>query len=601
MEKRPSPKLLNIGIVALSLTIVAAVAVLFMTYQTSEDKAQDSGKNQLSQTNGYVLKVLELSISNYRKTVTDLVENNPEELETEEFYQGTVKDMFLQSEHDLAGIFLLDAGGTPAQSWLYQGESVVRETGKSAFLSSDPSLEKALTGENLGNGKEYFIKGKAYLNLYQPIYDSQHKLTALLVVPLSLNALFEHQLSAEDGEYSGYSMVKNEDMIIVMHPSPDQIGLDIVNDRKEQYPDRDFSDLVRLEKYQKAHDKGTIYYESYWWNEDDSQKVWKLNAFQWVDIGEAHWVVATISDFYERNDFLTRNIPIMLAILMILIATLILIILASRSYRKQERTYLDYLELQKKHELEAEQHELEKRFLHDSKLGTIGLLTASIVHDMNNFLTPLIGQTQLLLDSHHDDPELESDLEEIYKAAEKGRQLSSNVLRFSKVEKDENLGDFQVSEVVREAIEMMQTLMPKNVHLVLQDENISGTARFAKEDLRVMLYNLVTNAFQAIGQEKGKITVRLKIASGKQAVDLQESSPLNKDSQFIVIDVEDTGPGIPEEISTHIFEPFFTTKTENGTGLGLFVVSSVAKKYGWKLTLEDSAEGAHISVGIPIS
>ena len=101
-----------------------------------------------------------------------------------------------------------------------------------------------------------------------------------------------------------------------------------------------------------------------------------------------------------------------------------------------------------------------------SQLETVGLLTTTIVHDMNNFLTPMIGNLQLLIEEYQSNEALVADLNEVYQAAQKGQNLSTNVLRFTKtgIKTKESLS---IEEVVSEAIDTMRVLVPKESHIVL--------------------------------------------------------------------------------------------------------------------------------------
>lgn len=98
--------------------------------------------------------------------------------------------------------------------------------------------------------------------------------------------MFKAEIFSDTSDYSGYPLVKNADMEVVIHPVESQVGLDIISGRQEQFPDLDLSDLRRLEEAQLTQEEGTLSYYSYWWDEENPTKVLE-GAFEWIDIGAA--------------------------------------------------------------------------------------------------------------------------------------------------------------------------------------------------------------------------------------------------------------------------------------------------------------------------
>jgi signal transduction histidine kinase len=124
---------------------------------------------------------------------------------------------------------------------------------------------------------------------------------------------------------------------------------------------------------------------------------------------------------------------------------------------------------------------------------------------------------------------------------------------------------------------------------------------FDKQDLQVVLYNLLTNAFQAIDKRPGNVRIRLKKADAECNADLQKRSIVTKDKEYAVLSITDDGPGIAEGLeSNDLFDPFFTTKGIHGSGLGLFVVSSIADKYDWQIRLDRAQKGLTVCINIPL-
>ena len=149
-----------------------------------------------------------------------------------------------------------------------------------------------------------------------------------------------------------------------------------------------------------------------------------------------------------------------------------------------------------KTKIRNERHQL-KTILKESKLEAIDFDT-TIVHDMNNFLTPILGNAQLLMEDYAENEELVSELKEIYLAAEKGKDLSTNVLRFSKVSEGQQDTVHDLSQVLKDTIAEITILTPKSIKVESDIAPGILVEGFDKQDLQVVLYNLLTNAFQAI-------------------------------------------------------------------------------------------------------
>ena len=290
-----------------------------------------------------------------------------------------------------------------------------------------------------------------------------------------------------------------------------------------------------------------------------------------------------------------------MSLLLLISAVILIFILLIRGYNKKNQAYEASQRLIEKQKFENERHRLEKRILKESKLEAIGLLTTTIVHDMNNFLTPILGNAQLLMEDYAENEELVSELKEIYLAAEKGKDLSTNVLRFSKVSEGQQDTVHDLSQVLKDTIAEITILTPKSIKVVSDIDSGILVEGFDKQDLQVVLYNLLTNAFQAIDTRPGNVSIRLKKADAECNADLQKRSIVTKEKEYVVLSITDDGPGIAEGLeSNNLFDPFFTTKGNNGSGLGLFVVSSIADKYDWQVRLDRSQKGLTVLVNIPL-
>lgn len=613
MEKKPTTRFLNIIMISLFSTIVISLVIVVRGFYTVEENALNSGQEQLMQTTYYVTNNIKTVIENRALALESLAQgvSPKQERITEENPLGLPADAdtwlthYFESIDSYSDILIfLNADGNFEYAWQFE-EGVIRDlTEEEArpYLHADPSLATTLTAADVSqNSKEYFLEKQSYINLYSTFTLTDDQTMGYFIAPLNLENMFNTKFLINDSTYSGYPIVKNEEMNVLMHPVENQVGLDIITGRQEQFPDLDLSDLKRLEEIQLSQEKGTLSYYSYWWDEENPTQVLKLGAFQWVDIGLAHWVVSLNSDFYEHNRIPIQNNYILLSLILLISAIILYSILLLRGYHKKNLAYEENQRLLEKQRFENERHKLENRILKENKLETIGLLTTTIVHDMNNFLTPILGNAQLLMEEHAENDELVSDLKEIYLAAEKGKELSTNVLRFSKVNAGLQNKDTNLSEVLKETLSEISMLTPKAIRI---DSNLAPditVAPFEKQDLQVVIYNLLTNAYQAIGKKQGTVSINLKNADEECNAALQKRSVVTRETKYALLSITDDGPGIGNEIDTKdLFDPFFTTKGSQGTGLGLFVVSSIADKYDWQIKLETGKLGLTIVICIPL-
>lgn len=598
---KPSNKWLSISLISILCLTIIGIVVTATTYRSTQKHALKMGTDQLIKINDYAINILTLEIEAYSLSLEDYASNvffddTPLELSKTEQIENSLSN----KSAAITGLYLLDLQGNLLDGRGFENQAFTPQAEMPALIKKDSYFSQALKGQVEQNGDSYFEDGHAYLNLYRMIKNSQNQPVALLILPLNLEQLYHSTLDPDD-QFSGYTMIKNQDMKVVMHPSSEQISWSIVEDRQKKYPNLDYSDLERLEKTQLANNNGTMSYYSYWWDKKDpaQARVLKLTAYRWITIGKAKWIVATNSDFYEQNGMAIQESLIILGLLCILLATILLLTFSLRSYARRNESYLENLRLLERQKLMNERHSLEKSMLQESKLETIGLLTTSIVHDMNNFLTPMIGNLELMIEEHQQNQELVDDLQEVYHAAERGQKLSSNVLRFSKLSSN-NKETVNITAAVAEAIETMRILIPKKVKLTFEQQ-ATGYSYFEKEELQVILYNLLTNAYQS-RKANTAINVLVKRADEQECQQFQKHSLAYSTKAFALIQITDNGPGIPKKIEDKIFTPFFTTKSASGgTGLGLFIVSSIIKKNDWLLSVTSSDVGTSFVIGIPLT
>lgn len=216
----------------------------------------------------------------------------------------------------------------------------------------------------------------------------------------------------------------------------------------------------------------------------------------------------------------------------------------------------------------TQSRELYLRMLQSEKMGAIGMLAGNIAHELNNPLTGLRSLTQVLLAEVPKEGHLYADLVEIEKATARSQRIIKNLLDFSKDE-DQPCEFVNVDEVIERTLPMLKSAL--RLHRLHTDLQASEKQVFVEPHLlQQVIFNLINNACQAM-KDPGELQVSTKVRQGD-----------------ILIEIADTGPGVPLEIQKRIFEPFFTTKKEgHGTGLGLSMSKSIIEKFNGTIQFEN--------------
>lgn len=253
-----------------------------------------------------------------------------------------------------------------------------------------------------------------------------------------------------------------------------------------------------------------------------------------------------------------------------------------------------FMDLSKLKQTEDDRNHLEEELTHIRKLESIGVLAGGIAHDFNNFLTCIIGNLHLVLLELPKDSKLSSLLSDAEKASVQAKNLSLQLLTFSK-------GGAPIRETV-----FLEHLLCASIKFALKGSNVKPIFHIPKDlyavnidegQISQVFSNLVINAKQAM-PEGGVIEIICEnIEFGKKF-----DKRLAK-GKYLKITVKDEGMGISKYNMTKIFDPYFSTKdkgSDKGSGLGLSIVFSIIKKHGGHITVEsEEGKGTTFSLFIP--
>ena len=230
----------------------------------------------------------------------------------------------------------------------------------------------------------------------------------------------------------------------------------------------------------------------------------------------------------------------------------------------------------------------------EERLHALGQMAAGITHDFNNYLSPIIGLSELILTR----PQLIDDHEKVLKFLraihQAGLDAALVVRRLREYyQAPDTAGTLEVidlKQVVEQTIELtqsrwgdqsMSTDMRYRIATNLIDASVTGPA----SDLRQMLVNLIFNALDAM-PNGGDLTLTIERDANRNG--------------FVNLEVKDTGVGMTAEVRKRCLEPFFTTKGAAGTGLGLATTYGIVKRHHGEIQIEsEPGHGTRVIVALP--
>lgn len=247
----------------------------------------------------------------------------------------------------------------------------------------------------------------------------------------------------------------------------------------------------------------------------------------------------------------------------------------------------------------TKEQNLEKQLIQSQKMEAIGTLAGGIAHDFNNILTSILNSTELALSDVEQGSQTAKDLERVLKAARRGSRVVKQILSFSKPSK-EGFRPTDLALVCQEVLSLMDASLPSDISV--QSKIISSGILVDADPTQVhqIILNLCTNAFHALQESGGKLTVSVEEAT----IDAESAAAMNIISgPYMKISVSDDGVGIEPEIIDNIFDPFFSTKDiTEGTGLGLSVVHGIVKGHRGGLKVESKfGVGSTFEIYLPQS
>jgi PAS domain S-box-containing protein len=241
---------------------------------------------------------------------------------------------------------------------------------------------------------------------------------------------------------------------------------------------------------------------------------------------------------------------------------------------------------------------LEKQLRHIQKIEAIGNLAGGIAHDFNNILFPIIGLSELLMEDLPLDSLEHENVFRILEAAERGSGLVQQILAFSR-QTEHEMVPLRIQSILKEVLRLCRSTIPANIEIEQDIKADCGLVQGDGTQIHQIGMNLITNAYHAVQETGGKISVRLKeIELDSGDIPIATLKP----GRYAVVTVEDTGNGIDPAHMEKIFDPYFTTKElGKGTGLGLAVAQGIIKEHGGDIkAYSELGQGSVFHVYLPL-
>jgi PAS domain S-box-containing protein len=245
----------------------------------------------------------------------------------------------------------------------------------------------------------------------------------------------------------------------------------------------------------------------------------------------------------------------------------------------------------------TERKNLERQFAQSQKMQAVGQLVGGIAHDFNNLLTAMIGFCDLLLlRCRPSDPSF-ADLMQIQQNANRAANLVRQLLAFSRQQALQPR-ILDITDILVELSHLLRRLIGENIGFEIEHGRDLGLVKVDQSQFEQVVINLVINARDAM-PGGGRLTIRTRTAT--YAEPHRRGHEVMPGGEYVLVEVADTGVGIPAGHLERIFEPFFSTKEGgSGTGLGLSTVYGIVRQTGGFVFVDSvPGSGSNFQIYLP--
>ncbi|MFV0361535.1 MAG: ATP-binding protein [Suipraeoptans sp.] len=585
-KKEKKNKHLKVYIFVVIVVIICALIYIgHSIWNDYRNQIIQGQKDQMLLTTNSIADSLEANLTSYANDLEYLCRTHDDILTTDDAWQDVEEYVRIHDEYVFSSV-LEDENNVMIKST--SGNGIIN-------VHSDTEIDSMTTLQlvSLDNDVKYIAIKRTLLD------------GGMVSIIIDVRKYFDSIMSNIQMGTNGYVVIKDSNGVIIMYPSDNQLGLNVIDGRQEMFPEADLSSLVDMIEEQKKGVRGVSEYYSYWWdkieeNNTKDARVKKISAYSPSNFGDSFLIVSTVIDY---DDF---YIPIaegyikltvlFIAILLFIIAISIyvgrLLILRQRYTKKIE--YLTGLNT-----VLEEMHKSEENIAHSQRLQIMGTMTGGIAHEFNNILTPILGYADLLLLETEEGTEVHEQVVEIQDAALKAKEIIQQLSSMSRKNMETVYKKISTTDLIKRALKMVKSICPDNVKFIQDIHNDEEYILGNRTQINQVILNISLNAIQAMGHKDGELKITSSIV---KSANLKTDKDKELWDKYLLIEIEDTGSGMSDEVLKQIFTPFFTTKTQGkGTGLGLALAEQIINSHKGEINVTSTlGEGSKFIVTIPV-
>jgi two-component system, cell cycle sensor histidine kinase and response regulator CckA len=234
--------------------------------------------------------------------------------------------------------------------------------------------------------------------------------------------------------------------------------------------------------------------------------------------------------------------------------------------------------------------------LANQKLESLGVLAGGIAHDFNNFLGSILAESELMMEDLADSAAVQDGVMRIKSVAIRAVQIVRQLMAYAGQE-SQLLRPIDLSLLVGEMLLLLKVAISKRATFQVDLPSNLPAVRVNAAQIRQVVMNLITNASEALEDQDGVISLTVARIPPPDA--FRPDTQNSPESDYLQLEITDTGCGMTEEIQAKIFDPFFTTKFA-GRGLGLAAVRGIIRAHGGTIQVESApGRGARFTILLP--
>lgn len=268
-----------------------------------------------------------------------------------------------------------------------------------------------------------------------------------------------------------------------------------------------------------------------------------------------------------------------------------------------DRTHVlaSVVDISERKQAEKERKSLSDRIQMAQRMESLGVLAGGTAHDFNNILYAISGNAELAQMRASMGENIDLYLSNIIRSCTRASDLTKQMLAYAGKGKI-IFGTVQLNELIHEMLALLESSIPKDIKITrLLDTNLPSIEADSSQ-LQQIIMNLVTNAYESIGDQSGEITIKTGVQyETLESLKSYRAFDYLREGEYIFLEVSDTGAGMSQEIINNMFDPFYTTKF-TGRGLGMAAVLGIIRShFGTVQVKSEIDKGATIRILFPIT